>query len=356
MTAVKAGDVERAVRRRSDDVQLLLIYGPDAGRVAELSRQAATTFVADPSDAFQLIRMDGDRVAEQPGCLVEEASTFGLFSGRRSIWVRSTSRNIAPAVSACLEASLSETLVVIEAGDLAKGSALRQVCEASPRALALPCYPDEARDLAALLSDTARAGGVTIHADASQLLVDALGGDRLASRSELAKLMLYVHPSETITVADVEAVVSDVSALSYDGVIDAAFGGDAIDLELHLAPMAHQPGAMSALLPLAIRHGLALLATRGAVDSGQSTDEAVRNWRGLHFRRKGAVARQLSTWTASRLHRALAELQAASLETRRTSALAAPVCSHAFQRIAQSAKAAAARQGEVRSLRQSPSS
>ncbi|MBM0207052.1 hypothetical protein JNW90_31690 [Micromonospora sp. STR1s_5] len=142
----QGGDVDRAVASRRSEVNLLLFYGPDAGRVAERARAAAQAAVTDRADPFQLIRIDGDSLAEEPTRLIEEASTFGMFGGSRAIWVRPTGRNIAGAVSACLDVALVDTLVVVEAGDLAKNSPLRVACEGSPRALALPCYADEGRE------------------------------------------------------------------------------------------------------------------------------------------------------------------------------------------------------------------
>ncbi len=107
----------------------------------------------DPADPFQLIRLDGDDIAADPGRLADEAGTMGLFGGRRALWIRSTSRNIAPAVDAVLKSDLQDTTIVIEAGDLAKSSPLRNLCEKSQRALALPCYADSGRDLGAVVDE-----------------------------------------------------------------------------------------------------------------------------------------------------------------------------------------------------------
>ena len=80
----------------------------------------------DPADPFQLIRLDGDDIAGDPGRLADEAGTMGLFGGRRALWIRSTSRNIAPAVDAVLKSDLQDTTIVIEAGDSGQILALAQ--------------------------------------------------------------------------------------------------------------------------------------------------------------------------------------------------------------------------------------
>ena len=74
--------------------------------------------VDNPDDPFSLVRIEGDDLSGNPLRLVEEANTIPLFGGRRAIWVKPTSRNIASAVEALIAATSPDCRVVIEAGDL----------------------------------------------------------------------------------------------------------------------------------------------------------------------------------------------------------------------------------------------
>ncbi len=321
MTAVQARDVDGALRRMDPRIVVELVYGPDAGLVNERARAAAAASVADPADPFQLIRMDGDGVAADPGSLADEAGTMGLFGARRAIWVKPTSRNIAGAVEAVLKMDVRDTRIVIEAGDLAKTSPLRVACERSPLALALPCYADTPQDLGATITETLRAGGFTIGAEARQILAASLGGDRLATRGELAKLMLYAHGAREITLDDVDAVISDVSSLATDAVVDAAFSGDVPGLEAALRRLLAEGSNPSVILGAALRHALTLLAHRVEVENGKPVGAAIEAWRGLHFKRKAAATRQLGRWRVATLLRAVETLQTGVLEARRVADL-----------------------------------
>jgi len=138
MVAVKAGNVAGAVRRSDPNIGVYLVYGPDSGLVFERAEAVAKRSVDDPNDPFQLIRLDGDVIASDPTRLADEAGTVGLFGGRRAIWIKATSRNLAPAVEPVLKERLHDTTIVIEGGDLSKSAPLRTLCERSQRALALP--------------------------------------------------------------------------------------------------------------------------------------------------------------------------------------------------------------------------
>lgn len=321
MVAVKAGDVEGALRRRLPGTWLLLIYGPDAGLVAERARLAAEGAVADPADPFQLIRLEGDAVAADPGRLSDEATTLGLFGERRAIWVKPTTRNLVPAAEILLRAPVQDTLVVIEAGDLARSSPLRSLCERAPAALALPCYADNERDLARVVDETLREAGLAADRDVRDLLARSLGGDRLATRGELDKLVLFARGRDSVTIEDVEAVVSDVSSAALDGVLDAAFGGQPAAVIDGARRLAREGVTASTMLTFALRHALALAAARAEVEAGRSAPSAVESWRGLSFKRRSAVERQLARWTSAALRRTIAVLQDAVLDSRRLSEL-----------------------------------
>ncbi|MFL5228791.1 MAG: DNA polymerase III subunit delta [Microvirga sp.] len=338
MTAVKAGEVEGTLKRLSPGVVAVLFYGPDAGLIAERAKATASRAVDDPSDPFQLIRLEGDAVAADPARLADEAGTIGLFGGKRAIWVKPSSRNLAPAVTPVLAMPLADTLIVIEAGDLGKSSPLRTLCERSPKALALPCYGDAGKELVVVVDEALRAAGLSIARDAREVLIASLGGDRLATRSEIAKLALYVHGRREVTLDDVDAVMSDVSSLAVDQVVDAAFGGDRTRIDQGYRRLEAEGTSGSVVLGAALRHAMALLSARADIDAGRGSEEALRAFRGLHFRRQDAVKRQIGQWPGAALQRAVARLQTGVLESRR-SAVGEAVASRTLFEIAAAARA-----------------
>ncbi|HEU6441649.1 MAG TPA: DNA polymerase III subunit delta [Microvirga sp.] len=321
MVAVKAGDVDGALRRPDPRIGVYLFYGPDMGLINERARAVAERSVDDPSDPFQLVRIDGDDIASDPARLADEAGTVGLFGGKRAIWVKSTTRNIAPAVDAVLKSELQDTVVVIEGGDLQKSSPLRTLCERSQKALALPCYADSGRDLGTVVDETLKSNGFSIGREARAALIASLGGDRLATRGELAKLMLYAHGKREITPEDVDAIMSDVSSLAMDAVVDAAFGGEGTSLEIGSRRLAAEGIHASVLLGAALRHALMLLTARLNVEEGRSIPAVMETMRSLHFRRKPLVERHLQRWTSESLKTAIGLLQSSLLDTRRLSHL-----------------------------------
>ncbi len=131
---------------------------------------------------------------------------------------------------------------------------------------------------------------MTIEPDARDLLVSLLGADRLASRSEIAKLLLYrPRVRKAITADHVVEAVADASVQANDDALDAAFGGDMAGLDAAMAKLHLGPVEAGLLLGAALRHAVAL---HRAKLSGPGEDSPFRF--GLPPKRKAAIDRQLA--------------------------------------------------------------
>jgi DNA polymerase III subunit delta len=305
--------------------------------VSERVNALIKSAVDDPNDPFALARLEGEELTAEPSRLVEEAQTVPLFGGKRAVWVKAGSRNIAPAVEALLALRDNDCRVVIEAGDLRRNAPLRALVERAKNAAALPCYTDDERSRARLVDDEMRSAGLTLAPDARAMLLPFLGGDRAASRNEVRKLALYARGAKQVTVEDVAAVVADASALAIDDIVDAAFAGRPTELERELAK-ARTAGTPAGSIFFAAQRQLAQLHRwRTAIEAGEnfSVDSAVPP---AQFRRKRSVEAALSQWTARRLLAAMAELAEAVLESRRNNALGDTIAERALLSIAVKAR------------------
>jgi DNA polymerase III subunit delta len=341
LTAVRASDVDAFLARPDPARPVVLVFGPDAGLVSERVNALIKASVDDVNDPFSLVRLEADELAANPARLVEEAQTIPLFGGRRAVWAKAGSRNIAPAVEAVLALPASECRVVIEAGDLRRNAPLRVVCERAKNAAALPCYADTERDLARLIDTEMRAAELVLKPDARAMLIPLLGGDRAASRNELRKLALYARGRGEVDVDDVTAVVSDASVLALDDLVDTAFAGRPTDLEAQLAKVRAAGSPVGSIFFAAQRQLAQLHRWRTAIEAGApfSIDSLQPP---LHFRRKNLVEVALKQWNAARLAAAMAELADAVLASRKTPALADTIAERALLALAVRARRAAA--------------
>jgi DNA polymerase III subunit delta len=340
MVALKASEVDSFLTRPDPARRIILVYGQDAGLVRERVDALVAAAVDDRNDPFSLVRLEGEEIAANPGRLIEEALTIPLYGGRRTVWVKAGSRNIAPAIEQLLALPARECSVVIEAGDLRRSAPLRVVCERAKNAVALPCYADTQRELERLIDAEMRDAGLVLKPDARDLLVPLLGGDRAASRNELRKLALYALGRAEVGVDEVTAVVSDASAPALDDLVDAAFAGRPADLEGQLARARSAGNSVGSIFFAAQRQLAQLHRWRTMIEEGVPFS-LERLQPPLHFRRKSLVEAALKQWSAARLAAAMAELAASVLASRKTPALADTIAERALLSVAVKARRSA---------------
>jgi len=345
MVALKPSEIESFVRRPSDRAPVVLVYGPDDGLVAERAGAIVKAAAGKADDPFSLVRLDGAEVVSDPARLVDEATTVSLFGDRRVVWVRDCgARNVLPALQPLLDRPDTGSLVVIEAGDLKKGTGLRKKVEDHPTAIAIPCYADTAQDIARLIDQELKEAKLDIDRDAREALEAHLGADRLASRGELRKLCLYAHGQARVTLADVAAIVGDASAFAMDELIDAVAGGDLAAADVTLRKLEASGIHSSVAGTMLIRHFQLLERARAEIAPGRSpTDVVERLQPPIFFRRRPVIARQLGLWSKERIARALDLLDETMRQSRAKPHLAASIVSEAVLKLARAAALAGRR-------------
>ncbi|WP_274626888.1 DNA polymerase III subunit delta [Arvimicrobium flavum] len=344
MAQKKSHEVDAWLARSRPEASIVLCYGPDRGLVSERAERFAKSTGLPLDDPFVVVKLDASTLEKDPGRLLDEAHAVAMFAAQRLIWIRGAGadRRLADDVKALIARPAADAVVLIEAGDLKKGAALRSVVEGGASSMALPCYADEGRDLDRLIDEELGNAGLSIGLDARRVLRDSLGGDRRATRSELHKLVLYMAGRTQIERSDVECTVSDVSASSVDEVIDAALAGDMPRADAALSRALSAQGATFQVLSALMRQVQALHLMRGAVDAGVSPGSVVASARPpIFFSRRQLIERALGSWPTSRSERTLTRLQALVLATRKRPELAAPAIRQAVLGITAESSAAA---------------
>ena len=308
-------------------------------RASHIAKQSGVAL----SDPFSAIRLDATDIDADPPRLADEANTISMFGGKRLIWIKGTGgAKYVSAVASLCDNPPQDCLVLIEAGELKKDSTLRKAAEKASSAVTMPCYPDEGRGVETLIDEMLNQHKLKIDMDARQWLKSRLGGDRLASRSELEKLALFARGQSTITLDDARHSAGDVSALSLDAVIEAVMVGNAAAADTAFSKLVtgKQPSAL--VLPALVRQFQSLLPLRESVENHNKSIEALVSAMRppLFGPRKTMMEQALANWPLDSITRALARLATTILEARQKSALEDEIIRFALLGLAGEAKRA----------------
>ncbi len=316
---VKPQQAQAFCSRPEPAVGLVLLYGPDQGLVAERRRQLIQAVLDAPDDPFRLAELAMDRLQQAPGLLLEEAQAMSLIGGRRVVVVRQATDGLAKVLGVLLGMAGHEALVIVEAGELGTSSPLRRLAEKSKQAAAIACYRADGRGLDAELRELLREHRLGIEADAMTFLAAHVGANRELTRNEVAKLALYKGEVEgRITLADVEAVVGNSSALGIDRLVWAGLVGRPGDAARALDRLLGEGQAPIRLIRAFAAMLVRLLPLRARIEAGEPAAAVVESIRPpVHFSQKPSMQRALESWSTGRLETGLALAFEAELQAKR---------------------------------------
>jgi DNA polymerase-3 subunit delta len=311
MVAHKSGAF-RSVLKSFGDGSAVLLYGPDAGFVAERAAELAQNFAGKRADATEIVRLDERDLAEDAARIEVELRTIPMFAERKLVRVGPTARIDVPALKALLETPMPASALIIEGGALRPDSGLRKLFETHARAAAMPCYSDE-RSIADLIDEELARSDLRIDAETRSYLAARLGADQALSRGEVAKLALYTAGEVEVSAADIDAIVGDSAEIAVETFVYAVSGGETGAALRELMRLANSGTDEQAALSALNRHYLQL----HRVASAPSVEQALRSLRPPpHFKRKDAFVAHARRLGPRRLLDSLPLIQEAVKQSR----------------------------------------
>ncbi len=304
MGQLKAHEVDGWLRRPQAGVSIVLLYGPDRGLVSERARHFAEKSGIALDDPFSVVKLDASELEKDAGRLLDEANTVPMFAGRRLLWVRNAQaqKTLADEIKVLCGAPPVDTIVLIEAGDLKKGAALRSTVETGKASIALPCYADDVRSVDSVIDDELRMAGMSIDPEARMFLRRSLGGDRMATRGEVAKLVIYALGQDAITIADVRSLTGDVSSVSADEAVDAVLDGNLAEFDASFSRQVVGSTQVYMVLSALQRQLQALQSMRASMErEGRNAGSVVASAKPpVFFARRRIVEQVLERWNTQR--------------------------------------------------------
>lgn len=335
---ISASAADRFVDQPDGAVTAVLLYGPDRGLVQERAERLALAVVETLDDPFRVVDLNASVFSSDPARLIDEAAAQSLMGGRRVVRVRGAGNDLAPIIETLLEHGAGDSLIIVEAGELAARAKLRSVFEKASNAAAIACYPDDEAALETVIRDTLKKNDLSVSRDALAYMASRLGTDRKITLSELDKLVSYMGGATEVTEADAMACIGDSAEIDLDDLVDAVAGGDHAKAARALGRLYNDGVNAIAILRALQRHFQRLHLAGSFVASGTPIDAAINGLKPpVFFKRRPAFRRQLRAWPSRLITSALDLLLDAELDCKTTGMPGNAICAQTITRLTQAA-------------------
>ena len=300
--------------------RVVLLYGEDAGLVAERAERLVRLIIGPGKDPFRLAELERDSVNR----IDEEMTAMALTGGRRVVRVREVTDAALKAVQAVLSGK-GEALLVLEA----------------PDAAAIACYPQEGKALEAVIRGSLSELGIAVETEALGWLAGQLGADRAITAREVEKLALYAGEGGRVDLDAARMCVGDLAGLSLDDALFAATAGDIAGADRALELAMQEGSTAVGVLRSALMHLQRLQRARAAMAGGMTAGEATKAVRPpVFFKLEAPFSRALTLWSEAALQAACVRIWEAERSCKRTGAPAEAISRSAVRGLAQRAAAA----------------
>ena len=304
MILSKRADVERFLAHPPPDIRVCLIHGKDRGGVRERADALAARIVPRPDDPFDVALLTDTDLDNDAARLMDELAALSMLGGRRLVRLKLTGDRAGPdkqaaeALKAHVEGTLNpDAFLLVEAGALERGSALRKAAEGAKLAAAIPVYEDEIGDVSRFVREALARDRVGLTADALDIFVARLPKERGVMRQEIERLVLYLGPGSgvTATAADlVDHLGVEPEASLFDAASDA-FGARTRETQNALRRARAEGEAGPAAVRALGQHLMRLRRALTLVSTGMTPPEAAKAV-GVFWKQEREFLRQMRAW------------------------------------------------------------
>ncbi len=314
MVAYKTGAFQSVLKSfRSGSA--VLLYGPDAGLVAERAAALVNRLTGKREHATETVRLDERDLAEDPARIEVELRTLPMFAEEKIVRVGANPRLDVRSLKSLLEGPVAAALIV-EAGALRPDSALRKLFEGHATAAAVACYGDE-RSISDVIGEELHRAELSMDAETEAYLVARLGADQALSRAEVAKLALYASGAGEVRPEDIDAVVGDSAEIAVETFVYAVSAGGSREALAELGRLAGAGTDPQTALSALGRHFAQLHRVAAAQAAGTSLEQALRSLRPRpHFKREQSFVAHARRLDPRRLLASLPLIQSAVRQAR----------------------------------------
>ena len=309
------------IKNPSDDIQGILLYGQDSGLINHRTKALVSHYIPNKNDPFLLSTINSSQINDDPGLLADELDTFALTNDKRVILL-DLSSDLKKEQVDCIIESKSQSILIINAGDLKTSSPSRKAFESDKNFIVIPCYNSSNIDIMALLNNKLIDRDLTMHKDAKDLIVASLGNDYGNTTSEIEKILNHHQSGDEISKSEVESIIVSSSNIIVTDLVDTVFEKKtkSVSRLYHSVLDEFNPAQILIITSNHVIKLMELLAEKD--DLNIPNKQVIENIKPpIFFKRHPSFQKQLNTWNRGTLSDIIEILSETTIESRKNNDL-----------------------------------
>ena len=178
---------------------IYLIHGKNEGLQKQILDE---NFLKDFKGSIN--KYEQNEFIENYDIILNEILTKSLFEIEKVIIISRADDKISKYIEEILDKNLKDIKIILKSSILEKKSKLRNLFEKKNSLIAIPVYPDDAKNLSLLVMEFINKNNIKLSRESINLLVDRSQGDRANLKLELEKILNYSLTNKKIDTLNVK--------------------------------------------------------------------------------------------------------------------------------------------------------
>ena len=290
---IKAFEINK---KKFDDENFFLVYGENEGLKNEIIQNLKKN-------------LDGNiNNYDETQILVDKELFYGkifnqsLFEKKKIIIVNRCSEKIYEVIENILEKNISDTKIILNASILEKKSKLRNLFEKNRNLIIVPTYKDTSFGLLEIARKFFYNYKISISQEAINLLVNRCNGDRGHLKSELDKILLYIHDKKNINLEEIYKLTNLAENFSINELVDSSLSKNSQKTSEILNESNYKSEDGILILRTFLQRAKRLLHLYEKQNENLSIDSLIDNHKPpIFWKDKPIVKKQLENWSKSKI-------------------------------------------------------
>jgi DNA polymerase-3 subunit delta len=298
----------------NDPTPAILIYGQDYGLKEERSNLIIKNYL---NISNSVIDFNLKSIIANPEILEIELNSMSLLSSKKVVRIRDANDKLTSIIENSILENNNECLLVLLCDNLSPRSKLRLHFERHKNAIILPCYSDDNKSILSIIDEMFDKENIKIDSNAKKLLANYLGIDRLVTKTEIEKAILYSGKEKKLSLEDVSSFLSDQASINIDLLYDFILIGDLKKAYKTLIKLQNEGVPAIQILRSFIRQLQNLYLIKENSLGKNNIDFVIESFKPpIYFKRKANIKLHAKAWSLNMIKKALNLIESAEINSK----------------------------------------
>ena len=283
-------------KKKFDKENFFLVYGENEGLKNEIVQSLKKNLNGD------IVNYDETQIISNNELFYEKIFNQSLFENEKIIIINRCSEKIYEIIENIIEKKTTDIKIILNANVLEKKSKLRNLFEKNRELVIVPTYKDNSITLADIAKKFFNNYKISISQETINLLVNRCSGDRGHLKSELDKILIYIHDKKNISLEEIYKLTNLAENFSINELVDTTLSKNSQKTSEIISESNYKSEDGILILRTFLQKAKRLLNLYDKQNENVSLDSLIDNYKPpIFWKDKPIVKKQLENWSKSKI-------------------------------------------------------